>query len=352
MFVKSFMKLHGFRATFGRCGHPLARLVAALALVLLGACAAETGGDALLDPTMSDDAGSIAGHDAEDATSSRTMDTTAADGTTAGDAWLPSPWSMDVVGPNAADTASALDVPVLGGGGKADTSSGADDDTDDDDTDDTDDTDDDDTDDGKPDASTDDAGTDDDGTDDDATATACAAKPGAPEVEPPALPGADTCVWKDPIFFMGPPPAPTLDVSLGVAASKTTPWTALVDQDFLGMFHGMQGSFHSFAAFRVALKDTTAPLVKLQVEAWLSASCGIIALGKQPVVFAKPVAGQPGVYGNAEAGEGGVLLYFGLPGYQSVKFCNTWARLHVRVRRHGTQSWGSASKLVRLYDND
>ena len=178
----------------------------------------------------------------------------------------------------------------------------------------------------------------------------CAAKPGAPPIAAPPLPSNEPCAWKGPLFFAGPPPAETLQPIVGIGGQKGSTWTALVDQAFLGMYHGMQGSSHSFAAFRVALKDETAPYVKLQVEAWLSASCGIIALGKQPIVFAKPVIGQPGVYGNAESGEGGVLLFFGLPGNQSAKFCNTWAQLHVRVRRYGSQAWGSTSTLVRLYD--
>lgn len=339
-------------------------VVLAALTCLSSGCVASTGSDAAQDVSMSDDAGVLAGRGDDAGPGVDAMDASAQDGFRAGGDTLRAPEATDTEGGRGEDGASAVDTQQADGSDEdgADTQGGddagqdptktdaadggpGDDATGDDAT-----SDDGTSDDGSVDDSTGDDGTGDDATGGGPTDGPCAAKPDAPPVEAPPLPPADTCAWKSPQFFIGPPPAETLVPKLGIGASKTKPWTEIADQDFLAMQHGMQGSFHSFAAFRVELPGATGPYVKLQVEAWLSASCGIIALGKQPVVFAKPVAGQPGVYGNAEAGEGGVLLYFGLPGNQSVKFCNTWARLHVRVRRYGTQDWGSTSTLVRLYD--
>ncbi|MSP92370.1 MAG: hypothetical protein EXR79_11295 [Myxococcales bacterium] len=146
----------------------------------------------------------------------------------------------------------------------------------------------------------------------------------------------------------GPTPPPTLTVELGAVHPKTGAFVPYQDGQWAPIVHGVQGGIHVWTALRTTLPGFQGAKATLEVGANSYLDCKNVAteLARKPIAFADP--SQPGTWTTASLLLPPTPVAFdeNVPG----PYCGKWIVLRAEVRLPGTQQWGHAVKVLRLYD--
>ena len=145
-----------------------------------------------------------------------------------------------------------------------------------------------------------------------------------------------------------PPPPTSLAVEIGAVHPKTGAFVPYQDGQWAPIVHGVQGGIHVWAALRTTLPGFSGAKATLEVGANSYLDCKNVAteLARKPIAFADP--SQPGTWTTASLLLPPTPVAFdeNVPG----PYCGKWIVLHAEVRLPGTQKWGQASRVLRLYD--
>ena len=157
-----------------------------------------------------------------------------------------------------------------------------------------------------------------------------------------ACPELATPEW----FETGPVPAPTLNIEQGVRDSQGV-WHAYADGDWVAMLTASQGFFHFGLVPQVTLPGEKSEKIKLQVDAFATYGCEVVAIKWAATKSMVPV-GKDDLYTVVAGNE--VLTVFNVSIAKKAQYCGLWYKVYLRLRLLGTTVWGQKTLYLRSYD--
>lgn len=158
------------------------------------------------------------------------------------------------------------------------------------------------------------------------------------------------CAAQTPPWLVGKAiPAATLKVDVGIYDAKQGKFTPWVDGQWAPMHDYMRGGFGVWAAIAVTLPANTPDPAKLRVVAEGLIGCKKVAATVQHVMYFDEIAGQPGVYVNADDWSGGACIRFDVNPKNRPLYCGQWLTIRAQVGTTDGAAWGETTRVVRLY---
>jgi hypothetical protein len=151
-----------------------------------------------------------------------------------------------------------------------------------------------------------------------------------------------------PTWFTGDVPAATLIVTPG-SLDSTGAFSAYLNDAWVPIIYGPQGSFHIWAGFTISPLAVTTPTLAVDVQVWADENCVTKASGVASKVTTVQVA--DGVYSNVFTGSSGIPTQFYVPAASSYLYCGHWVNLHIRVHDPASGTWGETVRSLRIYDS-
>jgi hypothetical protein len=179
--------------------------------------------------------------------------------------------------------------------------------------------------------------------------TACEPAQATPVQDVNQKPDPAKCSFESSFQWLGgTAPKPTLQVELGTVNPDTGGFSPYHDGQWAPIVHGVQGGVHVWATFRTDLPGFTGAKTALEVggQAYLECQSVATELSCKPVAFADPA--MPGKYTTAAPQFPPTPVAFD----QTIAgpYCGRWIVLYGEVRLPGTDKWGFATQVLRLYD--